>query len=174
MTASEARSTLSGTLGRACGWSAEQTLWVALKQMAPALTWKKVSLDSTRSHLIPKNATGVYLICACPPVQTVPDLYSVLYAGQVHSASHGLRARFLNHAQQPQDRLASYLRSYFPHVDFWYALLTDVQEIDRLEGLLIQAFGPPCNRRKAPGTARLLAKLAPPVYFGHSTHHRSS
>ena len=173
MTAREKRSLLRENVSRPRGWSADQTLWAELNRMAPALSWKQILLDSTRSHLIPKNATGVYLICASPPVRTVQDLYSVLYAGQVHSASHGLRARFLNHIQQPKDKLLSYLRCYFPRVDFWYTLLADAQEIDRLEALLIQVFSPPCNCRQAPGTMRLLAKIGSPVYFGHTERHRS-
>lgn len=172
--AGEQRASLRGNPAQPRGWSPEQTLWAELRRIVPTLTWKKVALDSTRSHLVPKNATGVYLICARPPVRTVPELYSVLYAGQVHSARHGLRARFLNHIQQPTDKLLPYVRSYFPNVDFWYTPLANSQEIDRLEGLLIQVFGPPCNLRQAPGTTRLLARLGSPVYFGSSARSRSS
>ena len=158
------------------GWSPEKKLWNELVRIGASLSWKRVDLDSSRSHRIPEKDTGVYLICASAPSEAVKTLNActVLYAGQVKSSRRGLRTRFLEHIKKPTARLKSFLDCYYPKVHFWFACVREPAEIDELEGLLIGVFNPPCNEIGAPGTSVLTARLGIPKPIGFRTKHHSA
>ena len=150
------------------GWSPEKELWKELVRVSGDLAWKRVNLDSSHSHRIPKQDTGVYLICAPPPSEAVKMLnaYTVLYAGQVKSQSRGLQTRFLEHIRTPTAKLRLFMDCYYPRLHFWFALVHDPSQIDSLESLLIETFNPPCNTIGAPGSSLLLARLGTPRLIG--------
>ena len=101
----------------------------------------------------------MYLIGAAPPLGAISGLntYTILYAGQVKRRN--LRARFLDHIKKPNPKLKLFFDCYFPYVDFWYLVLDCDSKIDALETLLIEAFNPPCNSIRAPGSQVFLARL---------------
>lgn len=152
------------------GWSPEKRLWSELVRVSGDLSWKRVVLDSSRSHRIPKEDTGVYLICSCPPFEALKSLttYTVLYAGQVKSNKRGLRTRFLEHIRKPNAKLRLFLDCYYPAVHFWFALAYEPSHIDALESLLIATFNPPCNTIEAPGSSTLMARIGAPQSIGIS------
>ena len=158
---------------KSVGWSPEKKLWNELVSVSGDIQWKRVDLNSSRSHRIPKQDTGVYLICAHPPSEAVKGLnaYTVLYGGQVKSPNRGLRARFLEHIRRPSAKLRLYLDCYYPAVHFWFALLREPSEINALESLLIEVFNPPCNSIQAPGSSTLLARLGTPRPIGPGRAH---
>ena len=147
-------------MNRGNGWSPNEKFWVELTSIDENLTWKCVNLDKTRKHLVPGD-TGVYLMCAHPPrnVMKALQLYTVIYAGQ--AKKRGLQTRFLEHinVNQPNSKLRMFLKCYYATVDFWFALVHEQTEIDRLEVLLIETFNPPCNTIGAPGSRPLIARL---------------
>ena len=149
---------------KSVGWSSERDLWNELVRVTGDLKWKKVGLDAGSSHRIPKDGTGVYLICASPPLEAVNAIgaYTVLYAGQVNSRNRGLHTRFLEHIRRPSQRLRTYLNCFYPTVDFWFAIVHEPAEINLLETLLIKTFNPPCNPIGAPGSQTLLARFGTP------------
>ena len=150
------------------GWSPEKELWEELVHVSGDLAWKRVNLDSSHSHRIPKQVTGVYLICAPPPFEAVKMLnaYTMLYAGQVKSQSRGLQTRFLEHIRTPTAKLRLFMDCYYPRLHFWFALVHDPPQIDSLESLLIETFNPPCNTIGAPGSSTLIARLGTPRPLG--------
>ena len=145
----------------ASGWSPDRKLWDELGTLSKDLSWKKVEFDRNRSHLVSNNDRGVYLICASPPIETISviNAYTILYAGQVKSRNRSLRMRFLEHIRTPSPQLKLFLDCYYPAVHFWFASVQDESKIDDLEVLLVEAFNPPCNKIRAPGTQILLARL---------------
>lgn len=152
---------LSKHLRRDFGWTPSRELWSELSTVAQGLIWRRVDMNLNRADGVPKEKTGVYLICAGPPGETFSQLspYTVLYAGQVKSRSRGLRTRFREHIRHPQPKLRLYMACYQPRVDFWYAMASEPERIDALEILLIDIFNPPCNNISAPGAAALRARL---------------
>lgn len=156
------------------GWAAEKNFWRELEKSSDKLTWKRVPLDLSRQHLVSKS-TGVYLICAPPPDGIVSDLrlYTVLYAGQVHSKKHGLRARFREHVKKPSPKLRVFNDCYYPNVDFWFTRVSDQKQIGKIEALLIEIFNPPCNSIRAPRTQPLIARLGKrvPIRSGSESLH---
>lgn len=151
---------------RTIGWSCQLDLWRELQQVGKNRSWRSVELDSERSHLIPL-ATGVYLICARPPIEAVKRIgtYAVIYAGQVKSPERGLRTRFLEHIHRPNPKLRMYMDCFYPNVQFWFTLASDQSGIDELEGLLIDTFNPPCNSIRAPGSSAIKGRLGTPRRF---------
>ena len=143
------------------GWSPERGLWDKLKETGEDLSWKKVEYDPNKSHLLPGDDRGVYLICAAPPANTINALnaYTILYAGQVKGERRSLRHRFLEHIRHPKPKLKLFVDCYYPDVHFWFAVAHEPSKIDALEILLIEIFNPPCNSISAPGTKITLARL---------------
>ena len=142
---------------RGLSWSPNREFWAELRVVAQGLRWRRVNMNLNRVDGVPKDDTGVYLICVGPPQAFLRPLcpYTVIYAGQVKSRSRGLRTRFREHIQHPRPRLRLYMSCYQPEVDFWYAMTSDAARIDALEILLIDLFNPPCNNISAPGAATL-------------------
>ncbi len=150
------------------GWSDERRVWDAFKYFGADLSWQKVPFDPHVLHRVPAHASGVYLVCARPPAEPLAPLnaYTVLYAGQVKQSAHGLRARFREHLKRPADALRGFKECYYPDVHFWFAPVDGRRLIDDLEGLLIEAFNPPCNKVGAPGSRTLLGRLGAGVPLG--------
>ena len=161
---------------KSVGWSPERELWNELVSVTREFRWKKVGLELSSSHRIPKHDTGVYLICARPPSVAVEAInaYTVLYAGQVKSRNRGLHARFLEHIRRPSAKLRQYLHCYYPAVDFWFTIVNEPTEIDLLETLLIETFNPPCNTIGAPGSLTLLARFGTPTHIRANRAHYPS
>lgn len=151
----------SRPLRRGIGWSPSRELWSELSVVAHGLDWRRVDMNLNRADGVPREETGVYLICAGPPGGIFSQLapYTVLYAGQVKSQSRGFRTRFREHIRHPRPNLRLYMSCYQPRVDFWYAMASDPERIDALEILLIDIFNPPCNNISAPGAAALRVRL---------------
>ena len=158
------------------GWSPERRLWDKLKDLGKELSWKKVEFDPNKSHLLPEDDRGVYLICAAPPVDTINVLnaYTILYAGQVKSERRSLRHRFLEHIRHPRPKLKLFVDCYYPDVHFWFAVSHEPSKIDTLEVLLIEIFNPPCNSISAPGTKVTLARIGAGRSIGASSRNRST
>ena len=158
------------------GWSPVKKLWHELTHISGEIRWNRVDLDTNRSHQVPHQDIGVYLICAHPPSEAVKDLnaYTVLYAGQVNSRNRGLRTRFLEHIRHPSPKLRMYVDCYYPSLHFWFAVIREPSEIDALESLLIATFNPPCNSIRAPGSPALLARLGTPTLIGAGRKHYSA
>ena len=136
-------------------------MWNELEALGRDLSWRKVTLEPDRGHLLPNGKRGVYLIGASPPARSlnVINAYTVLYVGQVKSPRRSLRDRFLEHVRRPATKLKVFLDCYYPAVHFWYAVLNDASRIDTLETLLMETFRPPCNSIRAPGAQAFLARI---------------
>lgn len=149
------------------GWSPEKKLWEQLDRIGKNLQWRRVSLDSNYLSRVPRSS-GVYVICTSPPFESVKAIgaHSVVYAGQVKSTNRGLQTRFREHIMNPSAHLKLYLDCFFPSIYFLFASVTDTDLIDKIEGFLIEAFNPPCNKIGAPGSSTLLARLGNPTIVG--------
>ena len=145
----------------AIGWSPEKELWDELEKVGGDLSWRRVDFDSNQSDQLPRNDRGVYLICAAPPGSTISiiNAYTILYAGRVKSDRRGFRSRFREHLNNPSRNLQLFRSCYYHDIHFWFAATDDESQIDKLEILLIEAFNPPCNSIRAPGTRPMLARL---------------
>ena len=158
----------SGRLGKS--WSPEKDLWQQVLDLGGDLQWKRVRFDINREVLIPLQSTGVYLICVHPPRNAFKEIKpcTIIYAGQVKSATRGIRTRFLDHINNPQPRLKPFLDCFYPKVDFWFAITLGSERIDTLETVLIDAFNPPCNAKSAPHAQKVRARLGIPKQFTRS------
>lgn len=156
--------TMTHSQSNAVGWSPEKEFWDALVVASGDIHWRRVDLDLNRSDRVPRQGTGVYLICAHPASKAVESInaYTVLYAGQVKSRLRGLRTRFREHIRSPDAKLKLYLDCFYPSVHFWFALVNEPMEIDLLESLLIEVFNPPCNNIRAPRSSTFLARFGTP------------
>lgn len=129
------------------GWSIDRDVWSGL---APdEHQWRAVRLTPTDRSVVP-NESGIYMICAAPPGYTTDReragnllqyLYSPIYIGQ----SKDLQERFSNHCGNPKPELKRSQLCFRGNLDFWF-MRVDQKEIDSVEAVLIDCFGPPANR----------------------------
>lgn len=147
---------------RPTGWTADAKLWQELRRITADCSWGRVAFDRNLAADVPETS-GVYLICAHPPYPTKLGraAYAVLYAGKVRRLPRTLRTRFTEHCDRPTPALRPFLLCFHPNVHFWWSSVTDSEEVDRTETLLIESFNPPANMIRAPGTAGFLARLGP-------------
>lgn len=105
----------------ATGWSPDKNLWEKLGELGSELSWKKVTFELSRRHLLPEKKRGVYMIGAAPPIKSmgIVGAYTILYAGQVKSGRRGLRDRFLEHIKRPSAQLKIFIDCYYPTIHFW-------------------------------------------------------
>ena len=156
------------------GWSADKKLWDHLDKLSRGLSWRKVEFSPSREGVVPSSEHGVYLICASPPAKTLDavNAYTILYVGQQQGGTRSLRERFREHIDTPKPAFKAFVDSYFPAIDFWFAVVKDLATIDDLESILIETFNPPCNLARGRGAEVLLAHLGPPQPFRQSSRHR--
>ena len=145
------------------GWSTCSELWSELVHVTKDLDWKKIDFNRDSSHRIPKDSNGVYLICARSPVKAT-SAYTVIYVGQVNRFR--LRDRFLEHVKNPGEKLQQFISCFFPNLDFWYARVSELTTIGEIETLLIDAFNPPCNRRRGPRANAIMARIGTTKLIG--------
>jgi hypothetical protein len=139
------------------GWTLQYDDWSKLTAELSERKWARVPLEAVYQDSVPSRA-GIYLICGTPrgPDQRpFRDLYGVLYAGQANS----LRRRFCEHCQRPKRELAAAHACMRSGLDYWYCSAAS-GELNRLEGALIRALGPPANLIDAP---KITARIGQPV-----------
>lgn len=116
--------------------------------------WKQVNLESLYQDTVPESS-GVYIICASPPNSEPPvfsRLYEVIYAGQ---EGVSLRRRFLEHCSRPKPEIQSAVDCLKHPLEYWFTQVGR-EDLDTLESVLIDCFGPPANKvRKLVIKARL-------------------
>ena len=124
------------------GWSLEAEQWEQFIAVLTGTSWTKCFLEPTYQDVVP-TSSGVYLICARPRVVLThfPLLYEVIYVGQ---EGVSLRRRFLEHCNRPKLEIQKSRGCFGLPLDYWFcpAISTD---LDKLEGVLIDSFGPPAN-----------------------------
>jgi excinuclease UvrABC nuclease subunit len=135
------------------GWSLDKSTWRKAATIAPDLGWKRIPFAAVHQSLVPTQP-GIYAICT--PGLAANDglfdlLYNVLYVGQTRS----LRDRFLQHCRDPHREMAR-ASNCFKSLDFWCAPSAR-EELDSLEALMIDLFGPPANRQSG-----IRARIGPP------------
>jgi excinuclease UvrABC nuclease subunit len=128
------------------GWAIDARPWKQLEELIAQKEWRKASLDPAHVNSVPA-AAGVYQICA--GLQDVPvngrvmsQLYNVVYVGQAKN----LRRRFREHVSGHGDVVPA--KKTFRALDFWYTT-APLETITELEQRLIDAFGPPANKKNA-------------------------
>jgi hypothetical protein len=124
------------------GWSLEGEQWEAFFAILTGTAWTKCYLEAMYRDVVPASA-GVYLICARPRevLPHFPPLYEVVYVGQ---EGVSLRRRFLEHCTRPKLEIQKSRGCFRPPLDYWFCQAASV-DLDKLEGVLIDSFGPPAN-----------------------------
>jgi hypothetical protein len=135
------------------GWSLERQAWRAAARQAGGRHWRRLPFSALHQAEVPPQS-GVYAICT-PGHPAKAGLFSVLYAPIYVGQSRNLRERFLRHNRHPAPEMRTALNC-FRYLDFWFTT-APVAQVDALEGLLIECFGPPVNRQ-----AGIPAVLGPP------------
>ena len=132
------------------GWNLEKESWDRAYESLIALQWRRVLLTEVQATLVPEES-GVYLICASPPLKSeditekpLANFYNALYAGQ----SRSLRDRFKTHSRISSPDIERAKRA-FRVLDYWYARV-DVVDLNLVESLLLDVLGPTANRISAP------------------------
>jgi hypothetical protein len=136
------------------GWSLDKEQWQTLIRTTATITWSRVHLRDLDRDSIPERP-GVYVICAKVKgfgQGVFSELYNVIYAGQ---DGVSLRRRFLEHCGKPKVELRSAQNCYIYPLEYWYSVV-EVEQLDEIEGALIDCLGPPANLvRKLTIKARL-------------------
>jgi hypothetical protein len=104
--------------------------------------------------LVPERA-GVYAICTRGTRFTqglLGRLYNAVYVGQAVD----LRHRFLDHARRPGRELQR-AHNAFQILDFYF-MTASLDELNYLEGLLIDCLGPSANQQ-----AGIRARIGQPI-----------
>ena len=142
------------------GWSIDKEDWQALeKALLKAKIWKSVLLTTNDQSLVPETS-GVYAICARPPIATKQErktffhcLASPLYIGRSES---NIKLRFLEHCQNKNWQLRRAKQCFRTvKLNFWFVELPR-NFVKDAEARLIKCFGPPVNKRAGtiPGTIK--------------------
>lgn len=131
------------------GWRIDPGPWRGLEAALAGRKWRRTFLEADYKANVPRSS-GVYMICGSP--STVPvdgdalkEIYSVVYVGQ----SNNLRQRFSKHVRG-YGEVRQALKT-FRRLDYWFTGAVP-QELNRLEQLLIDAFGPPANGKNVTAT----------------------
>lgn len=130
------------------GWNLQLESWKDLSACVSGLAWKRVPFDKIHSSAVVKEP-GIYLICGGPPtIKSVPfnGFFNVLYAGLSKTS---IRSRFLKHCTDPDDGVQLGKRCYGfigSQMSFLFTSM-DADSVVEAERLLIDCFGPPCNRQ---------------------------
>ena len=150
---------MSGKVRR--GWSELEGDWVAVAPLMTSLAWRSCPFDKLWTHRVPAKA-GVYVLTGTPPVDgPFSKAWCPVYVG--HTLD--LRARVGQHLRGASG--VRRVRSLFRQLRFYYAETetSDKRRLRGLEQLLIEAFGPIANDRRAIamriGDAVSLASLNP-------------
>lgn len=141
------------------GWRLNGACWRQLGDQVAGCHWKRTYLEENYANQVPVTP-GVYLICAGAkdvPLEgrVMERLYNAIYAGQATN----LRRRFRQHVSgygAVQDA-----KSTFRRLDFWYTP-AHVADLDDMEQMLIDAFGPPANGKN------VKARIGEPVPAGRT------
>ena len=122
------------------GWSLERIVWETLRQRLNSTEWHEISFAMPSSESLP-SAPGTYLIAAPPPLPDHPVLLTMrvpIYIG--HTGD--LKRRMREHLRGGAPIAGPYSR-----LVFCYFRASDVAVARQAEQKLIDAFGPPGNRR---------------------------
>jgi hypothetical protein len=132
------------------GWNLDDLAWERAQERLIVLQWRRVLLVEVQATLVPESS-GVYLICATPPLKRegasekpLANFYNALYAGQ----SKSLRERFKTHSRISSPDIEQ-AKKTFKVLDYWYALV-DIIDLNFVESLLLDVLGPTANRINAP------------------------
>jgi excinuclease UvrABC nuclease subunit len=129
------------------GWSPHRADWLDFGKTVADLEWKTFPFHLVYCEAI-TTESGVYMICL-PSSHFGPDaavwrnMNSPMYVGQ----SGNLRDRFRQHVQGLY-KGTQQLATQFSGLVFWYCEIKPAAQIDTVESLLIQTFGPPYNTNK--------------------------
>lgn len=144
------------------GWSLQGQDWSICELALGDAKWKKVTLEAQRADDVPKDISGVYVICAIgsPPKKNrfLGKLYNAVYVGK----SINLRGRFRDHVRGYGEVTAAKLA--FARLDFWYCR-SSISELSTIEQALISALGPSANRVNA-----VQATIGQPISAGGKLH----
>ncbi len=139
------------------GWSRDKNVWQTLRELSGPIEWREVLFGSSSAWTVPE-APGVYLIIAPPP----------LPRGSYHAAA--LRTPlYVGHTGDLRNRMRQHLRAGammtgpFTKMLFCYARTPDTTAARRLEQSLMNAFGPPFNKR-----ASIRGSLGAPIPAGRA------
>tara|TARA_Y100001958_G_C21244519_1_gene573754 strand:- start:3666 stop:4133 length:468 start_codon:yes stop_codon:yes gene_type:complete len=127
------------------GWATKRNAWEAAISELGGEPWRSSSLTDSSRERIPRKS-GLYMIASKVPTfgsvenldQHWRDFYNVLYIGQASD----LFRRFKQHLKGK----AVVLNKTYGETDFLYCTLEmDKRGRERLEALLVKAFGPTMN-----------------------------
>lgn len=122
------------------GWSLDQRDWEVLREHLGPTEWHEISFTTPSPKALPA-VPGTYLIAAPPPLVGHPVLLTFrtpIYIG--HTGD--LRRRMSEHLRSGKRITGPYSRLLF-----CYRRASDVMTARLTEQKLIDAFGPPGNRR---------------------------
>jgi hypothetical protein len=138
------------------GWSTAQRDWQATQTLLALAAWKSSPFDRLWRRQIPK-AAGLYIVTGSPPVKgRFSEAWCPLYAG--HTLN--LNVRFDQHLKG--DTGVKKIRHVFRSLRFHYLEIgtTDKGRLRALEQLLLDAFGPIANDRRATIAMRIRAPVS--------------
>lgn len=148
------------------GWSRNRRVWVALGPWMKSQKWTKVPFDPGKSYLVARGP-GIYAICARPPFRGEsagpPGSFKPLYMGQAKRKHGGVQARFRDHTKRPKETVRALVECFHETIEFWYTVVEPTADLDALEAMCVEAFGPECNEIRAPTQRQLIATLSKPV-----------
>ena len=142
------------------GWSLDASKWKRLAAYIDGKEWKKIRFDESMEAQVDCRP-GVYMIVANPPcLESLPhtQFMAPLYAGQ---SKTNIRSRFHHHLTTPDAQVRE-LGNLGGCSNLWfYFTVVSPREVDALEALLIDCYGPSANSQRG-----IQGKLKDPISAG--------
>ena len=115
---------------------------------AVTLSWSCIRFGENYTQQVPNNEKGVYSFVTQPSIANHPQLSYLLYIGKTEKQSFRKRFKqYLNEPKQhkPRAHICDMLTNWPDHLYFYFAPISNLNLIAKVEDELIEALIPPCN-----------------------------
>ena len=126
------------------------------------LSWSCIRFEENYTQQVPNNEKGVYSFVTQPGIANHPQLSYLLYIGKTEKQSFQKRFKqYLDEPKKhkPRTHICEMLTNWQDHLYFYFAPISNLNLIDKVEDELIEALIPPFNDQ-LPATIQSAARLA--------------
>lgn len=114
-----------------------------------SLNWTRVQFRPDNRDQVPDDQTGVYSFAVQPSIAQHPGVSYLLYVGMTDKQS--FRARYDQYAREPsnpkrREHIAQMLEKWPQHLWFYFAAVSQSEDVAALEDELLSSYLPPHNR----------------------------
>lgn len=114
--------------------------------LSDSFNWKIHPFQRNQARHIPREP-GIYSFVIQPGVASHPHCSYIMYIGRTCYTLHSRFSRYLREQNDPQGRskVVRFLNKYHGYTYFCCSIISETEQIEKIEDALIRAFLPPCN-----------------------------